>query len=272
MTFALPTWAAWLLIGLAAAAALTAFMVRPRPRGQLVASLVVWQQVLGDPRRRTLWERIRWLVSAVLTILIAAAIAAAIARPAPRTVDRSSSRKLLVLDSSWSMRARLPAGGTRWDRAVEQARALAHASAAEIAVATTAEGVVEGPTGDRARIDRALTRLTPSGGPDGSWPRIADAESTHFFTDGAVARAAGAGVTVHSVFVPAANVAVTAFDVERAPSGAGAQIVLSVGNFAREPQTVHLTVTRGAVALVRSLHRDRRVRQLPERATGPLRR
>jgi len=172
VTFALSTWVASLLIALAGAAALAAFVVRPRPRQQVLASLLMWQGVLGGAHERTLWERIRWIVSAVLTVLIAAATAAAIARPAPRIEDRAAARLLLVLDSSWSMRARLPTRGTRWDRAVEEARAMAAASnAQEIAVATTADGIVEGPTADRARVDDALTRLTPSGSADGSWPR-----------------------------------------------------------------------------------------------------
>ncbi|MEO7271240.1 MAG: VWA domain-containing protein, partial [Vicinamibacterales bacterium] len=172
------------------------------------------------------------------------------ARPAARTQDRSSARMLLVLDSSWSMRARLPSGGTRWDRAIEQARAMAAGSTAEeVSVATTGEGIVEAPTSDHARLDRTLARLTPSGSPDGSWPRLVDAGSTHLFTDGALPRATTTDVTVHSVFVPAANVAVTAFDVDRAPSGTGAQIVLSVANFAVAAQSVHLTITRGADTL-----------------------
>ena len=251
MTFALPTWAAWLLIALTALAALAAFVIRPRPRRQVVASVAVWHRVLGDAHRRALWERIRWVVSAVLTVLVAAAIAAALARPARATGDPSAGRTLLVLDSSWSMRARLPDGGTRWERAIDEARAVADTSGTqEIAVATTADGIVEGPTGDRARIDRALNRLVPSGGPDGTWPRIADPGSTHFFTDGAVPRATGTDVAVHSVFVPAPNVAVTAFDVEPTTSGTGAQLLVGVANLAPRAQTVHLTVTRGAETLV----------------------
>ncbi len=250
MTFALPTWAVWLLVSLAGAAALAAFVVRPRPRRQVLPSLTVWNRVLGDTHQRTLWERVRWIVSAVLTILIAAAIAVAITRPAPRPLERSGARTLLVLDSSWSMQARLPSGGTRWARAIEKARALAAGSTAEeIAVATTGEGIVEGPTRDRARIDRTLSRLEPSGGADASWPRVADVVSTHFFTDGAVPRAAVEDLTVHSVFVPAANVAVTAFDVGQASSGSAAELVLSVANFGQEAQAVHLTITRGAAAL-----------------------
>jgi hypothetical protein len=253
LTFALPAGVAWLLIGTAAAIAIAVFVVRPRSRRHVVPSLAVWHRVLDQARGRTLWERVRWVVSAALTMLIAAAIAAAIARPAARTGDRSSGRALLVLDSSWSMRARTASGDTRWQRAVAEARAVARTSTArEIAIATSAEGVVEGPTADRARIDGALKRLAPSGDADGPWPRIADAGPTHFFTDGALARAMPPGVIVHSVFVPAANVALTAFDVEPAAAGTpgGAEVFVAVANFAANSQTVHLTVTRGADALL----------------------
>jgi hypothetical protein len=251
LTFALSGWLAWLLITVAAATAVAVFVIRPRARRHVVSSLAVWNRVLDEPRQRSLWDRIRWLVSLAITTVIAAAIAAAIARPAPRTGMRSSDRLLLVLDSSWSMGAHTPAGPTRWERAIEEARAVADASTAqEIALATTAEGLVEGPTADVALIHRALSSLEPSGGADGSWPRIAGAGAVHFFTDGAVARATDPDVTVHSVFAPASNVAVTAFDVEpTADHGNEAEVFLSVANFAQSAQTVHLTVTRGAAAL-----------------------
>ena len=42
----LPSWLAWLLIGLAAAAAAGLFLIRPRPPRRVVASLVVWRCVL----------------------------------------------------------------------------------------------------------------------------------------------------------------------------------------------------------------------------------
>ena len=215
-----------------------------------MSSLAVWTRVIGDAHRQSLWERIRWAVSLALTAVIAAAIAAAIARPSPRTRARSSDRALLVLDSSWSMRARTSSGSTRWERAIEEARTVADASTAqEIAIATTAEGVVEGPTADLALIHAALDRLAPSGGAEGAWPRIADAGQVHFFTDGARPRPTAPDITVHSVFTPAANVALTAFDVEPAGGGSDAEVFLEVANFAPHPQTVHLVVTRGAGSL-----------------------
>ena len=231
-----------------AAAAVAVFVIRPRARSQALPSLIIWNRVLGEARKKSFWERVRWAVSLAFTAMIAAAMAAALAKPAPRTDSQSSGRALLVLDSSWSMRARTSSGATRWERAIEDARAMAGASsAAEIAIATTAEGVVEGPTADLALIHSALSRLEPSGGADGAWPALAGAGSVHFFTDGAVARATKPDVTVHSVFAPASNVAVTAFGVEpETTGGSGAEVFLAVANFAPNAQTVHLTVTRGS--------------------------
>lgn len=240
----------------AAATAVAVFAIRPRPAHHVISSLTIWNRVLDEAREQSFWDRVRWAVSLALTALIAVAIAAALAKPAPRTDARSAGRALLVLDSSWSMRARTPSGATRWERAIQAARAMADTSdAREIAIATTAEGVVEGPTADLALIHSALSRLEPSGGPDGSWPAVAGAGDVHFFTDGALARATPPDVVVHSVFAPASNVALTAFDVEPAGGdGSSAEVFLAVGNFAPKAQTVHLTVMRGAsVVLNRSV-------------------
>jgi Aerotolerance regulator N-terminal len=247
LTFALSSWLAGLLIAAGAAAAVAVFVIRPRARRQALPSLVIWNRVLGEARQKSFWERVRWAVSLALTALIAAAMGVALARPAPRAGARASGRMLLVLDSSWSMRARTPSGDTRWQRAIEDARAVAgDSSTGEVAIATTAEGIVEGPTADLALIRSVLNRLEPSGAADGAWPTLAGAAAVHFFTDGAVARSTASDVVVHSVFAPAPNVAVTAFGVEPdMAAGSGADVFLAVSNFAPNAQTVHLTVTRG---------------------------
>ena len=111
MTFtALSQSLAFLLIIVAAVAAAAVFAIRPRPQRQAIASLTIWQRVLGDARKRSFWDRVRWIVSLVLTAVIALAIAIAVTRPVPRTAASSSGRALIVLDSSWSMRARTLSG------------------------------------------------------------------------------------------------------------------------------------------------------------------
>ena len=245
-------WQAWIFIGAAVAAAVWVFRRKVQPPPIVVPSLTIWRQVLDRPRPRAWWERVRRAVSLVLTAVIAGALAMAIARPAPRVGGSAAGRLLIVLDSSWSMGARTAAGGTRWQRAIAEARALAESSGRDdVALATTADGLIEGPTLDTALVETALGRLSPSGGEGTAWPRIEGVASTHFFTDGAVARVLDPAVVIHSVFEPAQNVAITAFVARPATSAnAGAEVYLEVSNFAPVGQRVHVTVTRETTLLL----------------------
>lgn len=246
-------WQALALVAAAGAAAAWLFYLKVRPPRVSVPSLTLWRRVLDQRRELTWWERVRKAVSLVATILIAAALGLAVTRPGPKLGSSSSrGRLLIVLDSSWSMLARTSNGETRWDRAVAQARALAASTAGdEVAIATTADGVVEGPTSDTALIEGALERLHPSGGETAAWPRIAGAGAVYFLTDGALARPLDPGVVLHSVYERAANVAITAFGVRGAAGGgAGGEVYLEVANYAAAPQKVRVTLTRGTDALV----------------------
>jgi len=248
----LPVWAAWSLLVAGTAAAVGAFLIPPRRLDHVVASLWPWRSALGETTQPSLWHRIRRAVSLLLTALIAVAMVVALSKPVWQSSGQSQGRLLIVMDSSWSMRARTSSGATRWAHAVEMARAMVdNAAGAEVAIATTADGIVEGPTSDVARLRQTLDRLVPTGGLDGAWPRIADAREVHFLTDGALARVTDTRVIVHSVFTPAANVAVTAFDVEpMLASSDQAQAYVAVANYAPAPQAVRITVTRAADVLV----------------------
>src|SRR5207237_9782160 len=84
-----------------------------------------------------------------------------------------------------------------------------------------------------------------------SWPRSGDADSIHYITDGAIAsdlgpRTSDSPVTIHSVYEPAGNVAITAFDVRPSlASDHAGDAYLELANYAAAAQTVHLTVARG---------------------------
>jgi hypothetical protein len=244
-------WLAWLLVTAAAGAAAILFAIRPRPPRLVVSSLIVWRRVLDDAIERSWWDRVRWFVSLGLTVSIAVAIAAAFARPARGSRASASGRVLIVLDSSWSMRARTASGTTRWEQAIQAAQAIAAASSGgEVALATSAEGVIEGPTSDMALVQSAFSRLRPSGGVDGAWPQVAGVSAVHFVTDGALARVVPSDVVLHSVFAPVPNVAITAFDVQ--PSGgseATSTVFLAVANHASTPQAVRVAVGRAADVL-----------------------
>jgi hypothetical protein len=253
MSFAaMAAWQAWLVIGVAVAVAAGLFLLKPRPPQITVPSLLLWRKVLDEARDRTLWERIRRAMSLLAALIITVAIALAILRPQPATTAATaaatSGRVAIVIDSSWSMLAQTSSGGTRWDRAIARARALAAGAGGEdIVLSTTADGLVEGPTPDVALIEAALDRIAPSGGEAAAWPAAADARVTYFLTDGAIARPIGAGVIVESVFEPAPNVAITAFDVRTSaePDQAGTAF-LEVANYSAASQDVRMTVTRGA--------------------------
>ena len=247
-------WQAWLVMGVAVAVAAGLFLLKLRPPQVVVASLTIWRRVLDETRDRTLWERIRRAVSLLVALLITLALALAILRPQPAApaAETPSGRVAIVIDSSWSMLARTSSGETRWDRAVARARALAVGAGGEdVVLSTTADGVVEGPTPDVALLEAALDRISPSGGAATSWPRVEGARTTYFLTDGALARPLRSDVMVESVFEPAANVAITAFDVRPGPTlDQAGQAFLEVANYATTSQDVRITLTRGRASVL----------------------
>jgi hypothetical protein len=259
MTFAIAAWQAWLLVIAAAGAAAALFLLKVRPPKVRVPSLLFWTQVLKEQREQSLWERIRRAVSLAVTIAIAAALALAFTRPfaTPKSAAGSgvaSARTLVAIDSSWSMLGRTRSGETRWDRALAEARRLAAGAApgADVAIATTGDGLLEAPTSDVTVLDAAIDRATPSGAGAG-WPDVPGA-TIHFITDGATPRPIGSDVVVHSVYEEADNAGITAFDVRPPLDGSNDdEAYLEVSNYA-PAQQVRLTLTRGANTLL-----DRRI-------------
>ncbi len=261
MTFAsFAAWQAWVLLIAAAALAAALFFIKLRPPRILIPSLSLWQRVLDASTELTLWERIRRAVSLVVTVVIAMALALAVVRPSRIGGAGASAhgRTLIVLDSSWSMRAKTQRRDTRWDRAIAEARRIA-ASSDQVAIATTADGLVQGLTDDSVLVESALSRLAPSAFGDTSWPTVSGVQSVHFITDGAVPHHLDPSVVIHSVFDPVNNVAITAFDVRSTLSAArrGADspvgtAYLEIANFGAKPQTVHVTMFRGKAKIADS--------------------
>jgi Ca-activated chloride channel homolog len=254
MTFgSMAAWQAWTLLALAAGAAAALFLVKLRAPRTPAASLLLWRRVLDDRREQSVWERIRRAVSLAATVAIALLLALAVTRPgrASGGAEADGGRLLVVLDSSWSMQALTGTGETRWERAVAEARRVVNgAGMREVALATTADGLVEGPTLDASLIDAALDRLAPGVGERTAFPRLADTAAVHFISDGATARALDPDVIVHSVFSPAPNAAIVAFDVRPSLSQRHAgEAFIEIANFAAEAQTVRLLLTRGAATL-----------------------
>jgi hypothetical protein len=250
-------WQAWALVAGAAALAAGLFLIKLRPPRILIPSLALWRRVLDASPEITRWERIRRAVSLVVTVALAMILGLAVTRPSPGAGSGASAtgRVLVVIDSSWSMLAKTSDGETRWDRALAAARRIA-AGSDHVAIATTADGLIEGPTDDAVLVESAIAGLAPSAADASRWPAVAAVDAVHFITDGASARRLDRSVIVHSVFEPVPNVAITAFDVRPALGperrGSAAQIAeayLEVANFATAPQQVRIQIARGNVTI-----------------------
>ena len=164
--------------------------------------------------------------------------------------DVAAGRLLIVLDSSWSMLARTSSGETRWERGIAEARRLlAAGSGGEIALATTADGLVEGPTTDRTLIETALDRARPGADEGAAWPRLAGAPSVHFITDGAIPRPLDSRSScTRCSSRPPTSASPRSTSVPRWPPGArGTRI--SRSRTSPPPQKVRLTLVRGTATI-----------------------
>ncbi len=254
---AMAGWQAWGLLAVTAGVLTWLFYMKIRAPRVRVPSLLLWAKVLDAEREVTLWERIRKTVSWIVIMITGVLLMLALTRPAPSVVAAGGGRRLIVIDSSWSMGTQMPSGGTRWDRAIAQARTLIAASAGdEVALATTADGLIEGPTTDSVLLEASLDRIAPAGGESGDWPQLADVSVVHFITDGTIPRstadlvASGARVNVDPVYEAASNVAITAFETHAggAPDQQ-AEAYLELANYSPTAQPVRLVVTRGTTSV-----------------------
>lgn len=228
MNFGVAPLVAAALLGLPALVVWVLYRVRPEPQPVTVPSNFIWRRVLDERRRREdFW---RWLVSLVAALLVALSVALALARPS--FGDREVRRLALVLDNSPAMAALGADGASRWERAVAEAeRRIAAAGAnGEFLVLDTA-----GRRGGRSFLDpraarAALGSLSPVFGAEHRFPEVSDllaadsaAEGAEvvFFGDGVAVADAPPGVERVSVFEPAVNAGITAFDVRPLPRDPG---------------------------------------------------
>ena len=206
------------------------YWVRPEPQPVVVPSNLIWRRVLDERRRREdFW---RWLVSLVIALLAGLAVILAVSQPLPEGAARGG-RIVVVMDTAPSMAAALPGGGTRWEQAAEQVRRILTGSSetSEFLLLDTA-----GDRGGRSFIGRrealeALEDLGPVHGREHRFPDVSDllgagsegasAADVIFVGDGVYVPDSPEGVERISVFEPAPNAGITAFDVRPLPSDPG---------------------------------------------------
>ncbi|HSI13377.1 MAG TPA: VWA domain-containing protein [Chthoniobacter sp.] len=98
------------------------YLLKLKRRSLPVSTLLFWQRILQENRRRAFFQRLRQLFSLLLHLLIFALILGALAHP---TLDRQISEgasTVLIVDTRARMQATEPDGPTRFAKAQAQAK------------------------------------------------------------------------------------------------------------------------------------------------------
>ena len=204
-----PLSSAWPLLTGVAVTIWLLHLLKPRAQRRTVASALLWRRVLVlRPRRPARW---RWWLSLGLALAIGLSLALTLVRPDAFAPGRKPL--VVVLDNSPSMAARTRDGETRWRHAVTRARMLLETSREAMLLDTMGFARVSGFVARETALAE-LQRLSVAsyGAPQLPPAGLARDSALHLFTDGVGFAALPPDVSVHNVFEPADNVALTAFE------------------------------------------------------------
>ena len=166
--------APWLALGLLAAlgpALLVLWILRMRRARLRVPAQWLWDESREDLRAQVPFQRLRWSVLLLLQAIALALLLLAAAQPRVATSDGRGGRTVLLVDASASMQTRDGMqGGTRFDDAIEAARAavdrlhpaglLGNTGGQTMLVTLEGEARIVQPfTGSRTLLHRALDDL-----------------------------------------------------------------------------------------------------------------
>ena len=222
------------------------YWLKPKPRRITVASSVIWRTL--EAAQQPALDRWRWWLSLLLALTTGLSIALALTRPQAPTMGGVAQRVVLVLDNSASMAARGGDGKSRWEHAVERARSviLSAGLASEFMLLDTL-GRADTPEWIARDIALAkLSKLAVSALGTARMPPVPSGERIEaiLFTDGVAHLDTLKEVAVESVFTPADNVAITAFDAKpslRDPTRY--QALVQVFNASTRAKQVRLVLT-----------------------------
>ena len=209
------------LLGATLATVVFLYWLKPPPQRVVVPSTMLWNRLLKEKKRNTLLDRLRWLISLMIALTIGLSVAAAMGRPELSSSGREVRNITVVIDNSATMATRTADGFTRWEHAVVHAgQVLRQGSASgRFLILDTSGQAPPGEPGDRRAALEVLAGLTVSLGGEPEFPDLPEGESEIFFvSDGVMVDEAPPEATLISVFEPAHNVGITAFEVAALPS------------------------------------------------------
>ena len=246
MTFlALTPFQATLLAALIAGTVIALYFLKLRHRKVTVPSSLVWRLVLDEHLTHSFREKLRKILSIAVAVTIALLIAMSLARPDIQSLTGKAERVVIVLDTSPTMNTRTADGKTRWQHAVDKAHALLNTGgvATEFRVTDTSGLTESGFTSDRRDMPRLLEQMSPRTAQP-HFPRLDETDTqVYFISDGVALHDAPTFVKQISVFEPANNVGITAFEIRSTPSAPlGYEAYLEVRNYGK-PTNVSVTLT-----------------------------
>jgi hypothetical protein len=243
---ALPAPAAFALLAGVALAIVLLYLLKPPPARRVISSVLVWAKVARARKR----PPARRLLSLLLALAIGLSLALALARPELHLLAGGARRLVLVLDDSPSMATKMGDGRTRWEHALDRARALLAGTSA-----TTQVKLLDsvGRLAGRGFVERDAALAALEGLPAVAFGRprplpaaALEAAQVHLFTDGVAPYTGPRGALEHAVFEPADNVAVTAFEARPHPQDPTRyEALVQVLNASPRDRRVRLLVSGG---------------------------
>jgi von Willebrand factor type A domain/Aerotolerance regulator N-terminal len=144
------------------------YILKIRLRRIPVSTILFWRQIFEEKKPRSLWQRLRHLISLLVQLIILLLLVGALAEPFFTGELNQARRVVLVVDNSASMNA-TDVQPTRLHKALEEARriiaGLRHRDEMAIVVAGTQPRVVCGLTGHQRSLRDALDTITGTDGP-----------------------------------------------------------------------------------------------------------
>ena len=250
---ALSSFAAALLAVLTTLALVAMYFLKLRRRRMMIASSMLWNRVLNRQEERSLWEKLRRILSVILVVIIGLLMVFAIARPAGESAE-STGRIMIVLDTTPSMLARMSDGQTRWQHAVDMATAIVEAGGAgsEFRIADTGGQYDSSYSGSAAEAKQTIRSLRPMA----ATPRFPEADPSeaeiYFISDGVAIPSVPPSANKLIVYDTARNLGITAFEVRSLASAPQQyEAYLEVTNFGNDTRKTTIQISEGGQGHIR---------------------
>ena len=253
MSLANPTALLWLLLAIPV---VVFYILKIRLKRVPVSTVIFWRQIFDEKRPRSLWQRLRHLISLLVQLALLALMVFALTEPFRTSEATTARRVILIVDNSASMSA-TDAEPSRLAKAKEEAHQVIKGLRARDEMAVVAAGtqprVVCGLTGHQRTLREALDGIGPTDGPTklADALALADRLAAEAKADGRECRivvvtdacaedaaklSAAENVKFVTVGGRAANVGITRFQVRRSTiDPTGYETLIEVTNFADEP-------------------------------------